>query len=85
MRLKARPAMRSWELLDCGRRLRENGDPRAGFISINDGGATLMTVRSLGTVFSPPPSPIQECKAISNHCLSRKADKRTYEGCTLNQ
>ena len=50
MRPRARPDKRRWELLDCGRRLRENGDPRAGFISINDGGATLMTVCS--TLFS---------------------------------
>ena len=41
-----------WELLDCGRRLREEGDPRAGFISINDGGATLMTVRFLSSLCS---------------------------------
>ena len=47
VRPRSRPVMRSWELLDCGRRLRKNGDPRAGFISINDGGATLMTVRSV--------------------------------------
>ena len=36
-----------WELLDCGRRLREEKDPRAGFISINDEGSDVMTVRLL--------------------------------------
>ena len=35
-----------WELLDCGRRLREEKDPRAGFISINDEGSDVMTVGS---------------------------------------
>ncbi len=35
---------RSYVLLECGRQLRRDGDPRAGLLSINDNGGVVMTV-----------------------------------------
>ena len=37
-------------LTECGRRLREIGDPRAGYISINSGGNYPITVRTPGNI-----------------------------------
>ena len=37
-------SVRSYVLLECGRQLRRDGDPRAGLLSINDNGGVVMTV-----------------------------------------